>query len=57
MKLNLTVDLNAEKIAELTDQLSPKEFSRVKRLIEGKARRRFRSAMWRTPEKSFAEQS
>ena len=45
MKVNLTVDLNAEKIAALTDQLPQKEFSRVKRLIEDKARDRFRGAM------------
>jgi N-methylhydantoinase A/oxoprolinase/acetone carboxylase beta subunit len=45
MKMNLTVDLNAEKIAELTDQLPQKEFSRVKKLIEEKARLRFRSTM------------
>lgn len=45
MKLSLTVDLNAEKIAELTDQLPQKEFSRVKRLIEDKARDRFRGVM------------
>jgi hypothetical protein len=45
MKMNLTVDLNAEKIAALTDQLPQKEFSRVKKLIEEKARLRFRSTM------------
>lgn len=45
MKMNLTIDLNAEKIAELTDQLPQKEFSRVKKLIEEKARFRFRTTM------------
>lgn len=45
MKMNLTIDLNAEKIAELTDQLPQKEFSRVKKLIEKKARLRFRTTM------------
>ena len=45
MKLSLTVDLNAEKIAELTDQLPQKEFSRVKKLIEDRARSRFRTVM------------
>jgi hypothetical protein len=45
MKLSLTVELNAEKIAELTDQLPQKEFCRVKKLIEGRARERFRRAL------------
>jgi hypothetical protein len=45
MKLNVTIDLNTEKIAGLTDQLPQKEFSRVKRLIEDKARERFRGVM------------
>ena len=45
MKMNLTVDLNAEKIVELTDQLSPKEFGRVKRLLEKKARLRFKETI------------
>lgn len=52
MKLNITVDLNAEKIAELTDQLSQIEFSRVKQLIEDKARDRFRDTM-KTARKEF----
>lgn len=45
MKVQLTVDLNADKIADLTDQLSQKEFSRVKQLIDNKAHERFRSVM------------
>lgn len=39
------VDLDAEKIAGFTDQLPQKEFSRVKILIEEKARLRFKHAM------------
>jgi hypothetical protein len=45
MKMNLTVDLNADKIASFTDQLPQKEFSRVKKLIEEKAQFRFKNAM------------
>jgi len=43
--MNLTVDLDAEKIVGFTDQLSQKEFSRVKKLIEEKARVRFKNSM------------
>jgi hypothetical protein len=45
MKLNLTVDLNANRIAALADQLPQQEFSRVKRLIDEQARSRFQNAM------------
>lgn len=45
MKMNLAIDLSAENIVELTDQLTSKEFSRVKKLIEEKVRLRFRNAM------------
>ena len=43
--MNLTVDLDAEQIAGFTDQLTQKEFSRVKKLIEEKARFRFKNSM------------
>ncbi|MBN1578251.1 MAG: hypothetical protein JW913_16950 [Chitinispirillaceae bacterium] len=45
MKMNLTVDLNAEKIIELLDQLPQKEFSRMKKIIDDKARLRFHDAL------------
>ena len=45
MKLNVMVDLNTEKIVELLDRLPQKEFSRMKRLIDEKARGRFKNAI------------
>jgi len=45
MKVNLTIDMNPEKIADLTDQLPQKEFSRVLKLIDTKSRVRFKHAM------------
>ena len=45
MKLKVMVDLNTEKIVELLDRLPQKEFSRMKRLIDEKARGRFKNAI------------
>ena len=44
MEMNLKVNLTPEKIAELTDQLPQKDFSRVRKLIEGRALFRFKQA-------------
>ncbi len=41
----MTVDLNAQKIADLTDQLPQEEFSRAKKLIDEQARFRFKDAV------------
>ena len=45
MKVNLAFDFNAEKIAALTEQLPPQEFSRTKALIDRQARLRFKGAV------------
>jgi hypothetical protein len=45
MKINLTVDLSAQSIADLADQLPQAEFSRAKKLIDAQARLRFGQAV------------
>jgi hypothetical protein len=45
MKITMTLDMDAEKIVELTDQLTPKQFGQVQALMESRARERFGSAM------------
>jgi hypothetical protein len=45
MKMNVMIDLSADKIVEWMDLLPQKEFSRMKKLIDEKARSRFLNAM------------
>ena len=46
MKMNITVDLTAENLAELAGQMPQKEFSKVKKLIDEQARLRFGTAAY-----------
>jgi hypothetical protein len=43
--MNISIDLNAQNIADLADQLPQNEFSRAKRLIDEQARLRFKDAV------------
>jgi hypothetical protein len=47
MKVNLSVDVTPESIAEMTDQLPADEFGRMKDLIEAKSLVRFKGAIQR----------
>ena len=45
MKLTVKLDINPGTIAEMADQLPTRDFVRVRKLIETKARMRFKNSM------------
>jgi hypothetical protein len=45
MKLNVKLEINPGTIVEMADQLPTRDFFRVRKLIETKARMRFKNSM------------
>jgi hypothetical protein len=45
MKLNVKLDINPGIIAEMADQLPTRDFFKVRKMIETKARARFKNSM------------
>jgi hypothetical protein len=45
MKLTVKLDINPGTIVEMADQLPTRDFVRVRKLIESKARMRFKNSM------------